>query len=1252
MKATLSLSRKINLLFSHKVFFRSALILSFSVFLFLGGAGKASANTMRWMEMSHGVVDHAYRAGAMMIQKDKISILNQTYGTSMFDGTKWTDVGTPSPRGDNVGNMFLDSRGIIYVGGKKTDDGLLYIFESTDGLNWTPVQQFVDASGSGYIWNFTEDKYGNVWAGEYISAANSTGAHLWRRKPDGTWMNVANWLKSVTGDVHIHNTYYDPYRDALYLAIGDSDRGILKLSSDKVNADTLSISDFSVIKPAGGDDDRIEFTAITSDASYIYAAMDTHTATTNTRSLVRIVDNNVDTPMMEYIYLTGEGALGCTVWNWAHVDDNGVIIFYANGTTEFTCTSGHFINRIVASSDHGTTWQVVKDFGNTYGSITGSNGSVGLPSYYATNWSGLYGFGNGWGGVPLRAIIGRVVPVNQAFYVDGANGVDWTNFGISPSRPIKTLGYLETLGIQPGDSVNFIGTNTYTNPLIAGWSGDSTGNILLRGNTTSIFSGGSLATTPAVAETFESAKGSWNFTLGEAGGSITADTSIFHEGAQSAKVVRGASGTTSLSLKNVSATDIKEGETMYASYWFYYPTDQTSGSDQNLFRILDNSSYELRVLIKNTSTSSYQNEIILNTPQNGNFSIPIRKSLTSGAWHKMYIEDYLHSTNGNFKMYIDNQLVISANGIKTVTASGKLGSVYFYPYQNPITFYIDDFKFGKAPFDDRGSINTNDYNYLDFGNLNLSGVIGSVISSNSSNINLHNSIFSNLTNDALVNNGSSNINLFNNTIFNSGRYGLSASGNATFKNNVIYNSTTNDVSIGAGATVTGSNNWFQSSSANGSGSYSDQGNTTWSAGDPAFVNSGSGNFNLLSSSSLINAGTPVGLTTDYAGNPVPSGALPDIGAYEFQDSTVPVTIASIPTGTYNSASVTLTCDDGEGMGCDKIYYTTNGDVPTTSSTQYSEAINIFSTATLKFFSQDRNSNSETYQTRVYTIDSDAPTLSASSPSGTFDSGTTSATLSLTTDETATCKYGTIANSTYANIPNTFTTTNSTSHSQTLTNLAAGDYNYYVRCQDSLINTNATDYEISFSIAPEENKTSLNATEIKIDKKTSKFKDKIYAKKKEIKLQGQDSNVANGLVKIYKNNKLWKTIEVGANGVWSKLLKFKDSFLGSLKIRQYDQYGTLLNSQKEKVQIDTEKPEIFTASPLYIKHHGSILAWTANDNNKIDYYKVVIAGRTIKTKQPQFIIPSYAPKGSQMITISAYDRAGNKTSVQARLVVSW
>jgi chitodextrinase len=89
--------------------------------------------------------------------------------------------------------------------------------------------------------------------------------------------------------------------------------------------------------------------------------------------------------------------------------------------------------------------------------------------------------------------------------------------------------------------------------------------------------------------------------------------------------------------------------------------------------------------------------------------------------------------------------------------------------------------------------------------------------------------------------------------------------------------------------------------------------------------------------------------------------------------------------------------------------------------------------------------------------------SAGSPSGTLAAGTTAVTLSLTTDETATCKYGTVADTAYASIASTFTTTGGTSHSQSLTGLTAGSYTYYVRCQDTPLNANTTDYAISFTI---------------------------------------------------------------------------------------------------------------------------------------------------------------------------------------------
>jgi len=86
------------------------------------------------------------------------------------------------------------------------------------------------------------------------------------------------------------------------------------------------------------------------------------------------------------------------------------------------------------------------------------------------------------------------------------------------------------------------------------------------------------------------------------------------------------------------------------------------------------------------------------------------------------------------------------------------------------------------------------------------------------------------------------------------------------------------------------------------------------------------------------------------------------------DATAPGTTAVPFGGTYNPPlSVTLICNDGAGSGCDRIYYTTDGTTPTTSSPVYSSAIIISVTTTLKFFAKDLAGNSEAIKTEVYNI---------------------------------------------------------------------------------------------------------------------------------------------------------------------------------------------------------------------------------------------------------------------------------------------
>lgn len=79
-------------------------------------------------------------------------------------------------------------------------------------------------------------------------------------------------------------------------------------------------------------------------------------------------------------------------------------------------------------------------------------------------------------------------------------------------------------------------------------------------------------------------------------------------------------------------------------------------------------------------------------------------------------------------------------------------------------------------------------------------------------------------------------------------------------------------------------------------------------------------------------------------------------------------------------------------------------------------------------------------------------------------GTTSTTVSLTTDETATCKWS-LTDIAYASMANTYTSTGSTSHSRTQTGLTnGGSYTYYTRCIDTSSNADLTSLIHAFTVA--------------------------------------------------------------------------------------------------------------------------------------------------------------------------------------------
>ena len=82
----------------------------------------------------------------------------------------------------------------------------------------------------------------------------------------------------------------------------------------------------------------------------------------------------------------------------------------------------------------------------------------------------------------------------------------------------------------------------------------------------------------------------------------------------------------------------------------------------------------------------------------------------------------------------------------------------------------------------------------------------------------------------------------------------------------------------------------------------------------------------------------------------------------------PITTVFPSGGVYKTPlSVTLSCIDPQGPGCDKIYYTTDGTAPTTSSKVYTSPILIPAATTLKFFGTDLEGFSERVKSQTYAL---------------------------------------------------------------------------------------------------------------------------------------------------------------------------------------------------------------------------------------------------------------------------------------------
>lgn len=98
------------------------------------------------------------------------------------------------------------------------------------------------------------------------------------------------------------------------------------------------------------------------------------------------------------------------------------------------------------------------------------------------------------------------------------------------------------------------------------------------------------------------------------------------------------------------------------------------------------------------------------------------------------------------------------------------------------------------------------------------------------------------------------------------------------------------------------------------------------------------------------------------------------------------------------------------------------------------------------------------------VDSAAPVRSNGYPNGSLSANTNATSISLSTNEAATCKYAVYAGMAYDNMFFNFSGAGTTWHYNTVTGLSNwNNYTYYVKCSDALGNKNTNDFNIAFSV---------------------------------------------------------------------------------------------------------------------------------------------------------------------------------------------
>ena len=265
---------------------------------------------------------------------------------------------------------------------------------------------------------------------------------------------------------------------------------------------------------------------------------------------------------------------------------------------------------------------------------------------------------------------------------------------------------------------------------------------------------------------------------------------------------------------------------------------------------------------------------------------------------------------------------------------------------------------------------------------------------------------------------------------------------------------------------------------------------SWTTGDTTSCGasgswSGSKNTGGSETVSPVTTSTYTLSCTGPGGSAVQSVTISVTSAPVSSDTTAPSMSNGSPSGTLSAGTTqaNITLSTNESATCrlsqsNQVYGLMGTQFTTTGGTTHSYTVsNLSNSSTYTYFARcadtpagNQNSSSLTISFSIGTpvvTDTTAPTASITAPTASqvLSSGTTQTTLTVTTNENASCRFNSTDIAYSPSTGTAFTTTGGTTHSTSLTGLSNGtSYTRYVRCADTAGNAMTASQSIAFSVA--------------------------------------------------------------------------------------------------------------------------------------------------------------------------------------------